>query len=379
MTVLKKILIITDIPNPYRIPLFNTLDSSMKAEGFEMKVVFGSAGQANRAFEIDMNNCSFSYEVLHSKRLEMGYPENTIINYKGLKKILNQEKPDKIIVIGFTVATMKLWWRSLFRKTHYLIWSGSIRRQGINTSLIRRIQRKMLIKRASGFIVYGTKSKEYFMGMGVPESRITIAVNTTDTAFFKERTNELRASIQKKVQLKHLTYVGYLTPRKNVKQLLEVATALLKKRSDFILDIIGDGVLREELELYVKEHKLSDHVTFHGFKQKEELPQFLAGSDVFLFQTDFDIWGLVLVEAMAAGLPCIASVNAGATQDLIQEGVTGFALNFSETGKAAERIDWLLNNPDKANTIGMAAQQFIHENINIEKSVEGFMKAIKKA
>lgn len=379
MTALKKILIITDIPNPYRIPLFNALDVKMSAAGFEMKVIFGSARQANRSFEIDMSSCSFTYEVLPSKRMDMGHAENTIINYKGLGKVLKKEKPDKIIVIGFTVATMKLWWRSLFRKTDYLIWSGSIRRQGINTSLIRRIQRKMLIKRASGFIVYGTKSKEYFIGMGVPESRITIAVNTTDTAFFKERTNEIRAGNHRKDDYKHLAYVGYLTPRKNVKLLLEVATALLKKRSDFVLDIIGDGVLREELELYVKEHKLSDNVTFHGFKQKEDLPQFLAGSDVFLFQTDFDIWGLVLVEAMAAGLPCIASVNAGATQDLIQEGVTGFALDFSEMGKAAERIDRLLNNPDKANTIGMAAQQFIHENINIEKSVEGFMKAIKKA
>lgn len=57
-------------------------------------------------------------------------------------------------------------------------------------------------------------------------------------------------------------------------------------------------------------------------------------SHCFLFQTDFDIWDLVLVEAMSAGLPCISSIHAGATHDLIKDGVTGFAMNLSENRRS---------------------------------------------
>jgi len=58
------------------------------------------------------------------------------------------------------------------------------------------------------------------------------------------------------------------------------------------------------------------------------------------------VWGLVLVEAMSAGLTCISSIYAGATIDLIKEAETGFALDFSETDKAAEKINWILENPE---------------------------------
>ncbi len=146
-----------------------------------------------------------------------------------------------------------------------------------------------------------------------------------------------------------------------------------------MLDIVGDGEDRIGLELFVRENGLSEFVKFYGYKQTKDLPSFLAKADCFLFQTDFDIWGLVLVEAMAAGVPCISSICAGATDDLIQDGQSGFAVDYSMTGLVADRVMSLFDNPELARDMGLRGQRFITENVTIKHSIEGFHRAILKA
>jgi len=372
-----KVMLITDIPNPYRIPLFNLLNGQLVASGHQLKVVFGSDRQHNRLFELDMADCQFDYEILPTKRYDLGHKENTIINYKGLIRSVRTEQPDKIIVIGFTIATMKLWWRSFFRKTHYLIWTGSIASRWSEDQFLRSIQRKQLIGRATGFVVYGSRAKSYLESMGAAPSKVHIAINTTDTQFFRERTEQLRSNETGDGKF-HLLSIGYLNERKNVKKILNAIKLLKTERSDFILDIVGDGDEKVALENYTAEHNLQEVVKFHGFMQKEQLPSLLAQSTLFLFQTDFDIWGLALIEAMAAGLPALASIHAGAAADVIEEGRTGFMVDFVEPRLVVEKINWLLDRPEQAHEMGKAASKLIEENVSLTNSVDGFMSAIQQ-
>lgn len=371
----KKILIITNIPNAYRIPLFNEINRELKEKGIQLNVIFGARGFKRIKSVVDLNDCQFEHRVLSSANLFLFNREKTVCTYSGLYKFIRKFQPDKIITIGYSIATMKLWVRSFFRKTPYIIWSGSIKTTARNDSFFRKMQRSILIKRASGFIAYGIKAKEYFKSFGVPDSKISIAVNTVDTAFFEQETKKLRAS-QTPDNLKHLTYIGYLTPRKNVQKLLEVVAILSLKRKDFILDIVGDGKSRKKLTSFTEKNHLTPFVKFHGFKQKKELPAFLAQSSCFLFQTDFDIWGLVLNEAMAAGVPCMASVNAGAVYDLIREGETGFSVDFSRKQEVIKKLEWIFSHPAEARRIGENATVFIRENADLKRSAGGFMKAI---
>lgn len=372
----KKVLIITNIPNAYRIPLFNEIHRKYLELGIELKVVFGTKGFRRIKSVVDLNDCKFSYEILRSINFPLLNKEKIICTYSGLYKLLRQYNPDKIITIGYSLATMKLWLRSFFKKTPYIIWSGSIPKNGKNNSILRKIQRSILIRRAIGAIAYGTKAKEYFASLGMPTDKIFIAINTVDTGFFEEQTKKIRMAQEPK-QIKHLTYVGYLTKRKNVQKLLDVVATLSLKRKDFVLDIIGDGKERKKLEWFVAKNHISPFVTFHGFKQKKELPPFLATSNCFLFQTDFDIWGLVLNEAMAAEIPCIASVNAGAVYDLIKESETGFVVDFSDVQQTIKKINWLLDNPNEAKAIGQNASNFIKTKASLLNSVEGFTNAIQ--
>ena len=91
------------------------------------------------------------------------------------------------------------------------------------------------------------------------------------------------------------------------------------------------------------------------------------------------IWGLVLVEAMAAGVPCVSSVDAGATCDLIEDGVTGVAVDFGDMEGAAEKLRWLLDHPADCERMGQLARKFIEEQVTLKKSAEGFVIAIERA
>lgn len=370
------ILLITNIPTPYRIPLFNELKIQLANVGLQLKVVFGATGYDRRKWKVDMAECLFDYEVLPSKKIYRENPERTAFTYPDLFALISRENPRLIITSGFSVATTKLLLKSWFKKTPYIIWSGAVQGRDETDSLLRRIQRTMLVKRASGFVAYGTKAKEYLISLGAARDKIEIGINTVDTEFFRTESARLRKSAQKHAENKHLLYIGHLTRGKRIDRLFNAINILSQERKDFVLELVGDGAEAGNLRRLAKNLGVEELVRFEGFKQKKDIPPYLAHADCFIFPSEYDVWGLVLVEAMAAGVPCIASIHAGATSDLIKDGITGFALDFSETEKVVEKVSWILDNPGFAGKIGDSASRFISENVSIAKSAEGFVRSI---
>jgi glycosyltransferase involved in cell wall biosynthesis len=117
-------------------------------------------------------------------------------------------------------------------------------------------------------------------------------------------------------------------------------------------------------------------VRFAGNLDYDGVGQRLARAHAFLFPTARDIWGLVLVEAMAAGLPCLASVKAGATRDLVVEGETGFALDFEDTGRVAERLAELRADPGRLEELGAAGRRRVRDRFTLEHSARGWVEMV---
>ncbi len=373
---MKKVLFITNIPNPYRIPLFNEMSRQFAEKQIHLKIIFGAEGYKRRFFKIDPAEIKYDFEILKDEAHTIGDDsEKSYFLYKGLNKIMSSEKPDAVIVAGFSSATMKIFFRKLLTGTPYIIFSGSIEHGNRSGSLPRKIQRKILCKGASAFVAYGNLAKQYLVNAGANANKVFIGRNTVDIRFFAEKTEELRKLNSTNNHITRFTYLGYLVPRKNVQLLLESVKIVAEKRQDFCLDIIGDGASLDELKKYVADNDLTSMVEFHGFRQKSEIPAFFAKSSGLLFQTDFDIWGLVLNEAMAAGVPCLSSPNAGATFDLIEEGVTGFKVDFTNRQLVASKIDWLIENKEEARLMGQRARDFILKNVTLEQAANGFRDA----
>jgi glycosyltransferase involved in cell wall biosynthesis len=117
---------------------------------------------------------------------------------------------------------------------------------------------------------------------------------------------------------KLLLYVGRLAPEKDIEKIREV----LERCSDFCLAVVGDGPHRNFLEEYFKD---TDTV-FTGFLHGDDLASAYASSDIFVFPSTTETLGLVLLEAMASGLPVVAA-KSGPTSEQVSNGITGLLYN----------------------------------------------------
>lgn len=368
-------LVITNIPTPYRLPLFNELRRQLEAQGIALKVVFAATGYAKRRWHIDFDSCAFDYEVLQSRSVVVPGAESASFDYPGLGALLRRERPDAIVIIGYSPGTVKLWLRSFFRNTPYIIWSGAIASSHEPVSALRTLLRRLLVSRARAFVAYGSRAADYLASLGAPRKRIFIAINTVDTEFFAR---EASARRQGRPGPEFL-YVGHLTAGKRIGDVIRAFARVLPRFPDARLTLVGDGPERSALEGLCAEMGVAGRVAFEGFRQRPEVPGYLARARVFLFPSVYDVWGLVLVEAMAAGVPCIASPHSGATADLVQDGVTGYVVDFTDQDRVVEAMLEFLEQPERAARMGEAAATHIRDKVNLRVSAAGMVQAIEEA
>lgn len=375
--VLMKVLLITNIPTPYRIPFFNEINQLITKNEGDFSVVFAANGYDRRKWIVEKEQFNFKYDVLENTEISGKTEENTSFTYKGVLKLILKEKPSHVIVSGFSRASLKVFFLSFFMNFKLILWTGSVPQQGQKESFLKKFYRKTLASRVKHFITYSEASKKYLTSLGTKEEKISVSLNTVDTSFFEDEVDQARKLIIPDEKL-HLTYLGYLSKRKNVLALLEVFEKLLQKNSNLVLDIIGDGEEKENLVQFAKNIGIQDKVIFHGYKQRDELTSFFAQTAIFLYQTNFDIWGLVLNEAMASELCCVASVNAISTQELIEHGENGFAVNFNETQTVETFIQQLIDSEDLRLKFASNARKTVQRKASLKQSVSDFVNALEK-
>ena len=371
-------LVITNIPNPYRVPLFNELSQQLGEKSHKLKVVFAAKGYPRRFFKLNEAEFEFEYEYLNAAPRQIGNSESYRFSYSGSLRVIKKEKPDFVIVTGFTMATANALWAGKFGEHKTLIWSGTTQAAHGKFALMKKLWRKVLGNFAAGFICYGSHARRHLVEyLGLSPHKMHISFNTVDTSFFDERTLELRLGIPNRGdRVKQLTSISYLTERKDQGALVQLVARLKEKRSDFVLNIIGDGDQRKTLQKMIDDAGLQEHVMLLGHKQKEELPTYLAETDVFLFHTKYDIWGLVLNEAMAAGLPCLSSINAGSSYDLIKEGENGYVVDFNDQKGVVPTLEKLLDDPSLRKKVGNKARETVRQQFNLRASASSIVKAL---
>ena len=122
------------------------------------------------------------------------------------------------------------------------------------------------------------------------------------------------------LQEKRLVSVGRLSPEKGYMDLLKVYRKLIVNYPDWTLDIVGDGVEKEKLEDYIEKYDLKDKVKLHGFQGKEYIDKLLNKSSIYLMTSYTESFGIVLIEAMSHGVPCVAFDSAEGAREIIHSG-----------------------------------------------------------
>lgn len=146
---------------------------------------------------------------------------------------------------------------------------------------------------------------------------------------------------------KALISVGRLSHEKGIFDLIEVFEKVKKEKSDAILHIVGDGEERENLIQKIKEKGLEHSIILHGFRGKEYIYHLLSEMSIYVMTSFTESFGIVLLEAMVCGIPCVAYSSAQGAHEIIEHGKNGFLIEERDSERMKEKICELLENREE--------------------------------
>jgi len=347
---MKKIIIINNIISPLRVFLYGKMNDYYLRKGWKLKVIFLSETDRNRNWK-KSTDIDFDYEVLTNFAIRTREKDlNTFFINLKIIDVLKKENPDKIICFGwdhFAAYAANRWARKNAKE--FVLWSGSTEYEKSWRRTLFNPLVKYLIKRTDNFIAYGTRAKEYLVSLGAKEESVQIFYNTIDVDYFSE--NLKKISDYEKKELKRqlgistskvIIFSGRLLEMKGIFEMVEGFESFCKQDNDASLLIMGSGPDEERLKGIIDKQKIKN-IYFTKFVQYKDLYKYYSISDLLLFPTRQDIWGLVVNEAMACGLPVIVTNVAGASADLIEGGKNGYIINLNSPKEITKGIETIFS------------------------------------
>lgn len=180
----------------------------------------------------------------------------------------------------------------------------------------------------------GTPHAAYLRALGLPDDRVFTGYNVVDNAHFARGARAAQSDADARrdaldLPARYFVAINRFVPKKNLARLLDAYAAYRARRGAdaWSLVLLGDGPLRDDLARRVRARGLDDAVRMPGFQQYPDLPAYYGLADAFVHASTTEQWGLVVNEAMAAGLPVIVSDRCGCVTDLVDDGRNGFTFD----------------------------------------------------
>ena len=196
---------------------------------------------------------------------------------------------------------------------------------------------------------------------GVPRAKITVIPNGIDSAAFAPRVprDDVRTIIT----------VANLRAEKDHETLIAAAAALAPRYPGLRVQVVGDGYRRAALEALAQARGVADVVEFLG--HREDVPALLAAADAYVLPSRSEAFPNGAIEAMAAGLPVIATA-VGGLLDLIEDGRTGLLVPASDPEALTVAIKAVIDNPSLGHRLGAAARQAVETRYAFDRMVNAF-------
>jgi glycosyltransferase involved in cell wall biosynthesis/2-polyprenyl-3-methyl-5-hydroxy-6-metoxy-1,4-benzoquinol methylase len=222
-----------------------------------------------------------------------------------------------------------------------------------------------LLRRADSVRVISAANKaKLVQRMGIPGDRIFVVPNIKGVErFVAADGTRVRARYAAGGFAKVVLYVGRLESQKDVGTLLRAVPPVVERHPETLFLIGGNGSEEESLRRLCRELRVEGNVVFTGFIQPGEVPEYFRACDVFVLPSLWEDRAGVLVEALAAGRPAVATDTQG-TAEVIQDGTTGFIVKPRRPDQIAERLLRLLGNEELAARMGAAGQRFIQAHLD---------------
>lgn len=308
----KKVLVTSSYPAPYRVGVFKKL-----SEQYDMDIFFATCKNENRNPDWFCKSGEVTFEILDNEKSNAKF-EQSLKNIKEYDFVLAYDPTLKPALKAILKCRM-------LNVPYFVNNDGAFINKG---NFIKTAIKKFIYSGAKLCFASGKFSEKYFLTFGAKKDAVKIhnftSLNEED--ILKERVSEEeKTELRRKLNLNndkvYVITVGQFIERKGFDLLLEGWNRLGGKNAELI--IIGGGDDRGKYEAFITENKL-DNVSIIDFLDKKALYEYYKASDIFILPTREDVWGLVINESMACGLPVMSSDNCIAAQELIEQGENGF-------------------------------------------------------
>ncbi len=371
-----KTAVLTEIISPYRVPVLNELAADPR---LELDVFFFAETEGRRAWRIPREQIRFNYRVLPGLLMAHRYQQGPIFFNPGIWLALFKGRYRAVVCFGYHHPT--IWLALLYCRltgTRSLVWSESTLRDVRSSSRVVEAFKRVIIRYCDGFVAAGAAQADYLRHLGAHPEQIWVAPDSVDSDFFTSQSQAYRirqAEIKRDFGAEGpvVLYVGRLLDAKGILELL-AAFERVVEQTPATLVLVGDGPDKSHYEQMCCERQWT-FVHFEGFHQQEDLPRYYGMADVFVLPTYSDPWGLVLNEAMCAGLPIICSTAAGAAADLVQPGRNGFLHEPGDAEAISRHLMTLLADDELRCRMGTASREII-QDYSPQKMAQGFAEAV---
>lgn len=200
--------------------------------------------------------------------------------------------------------------------------------------------------------------------------RIDVVYKGIDPAPYLRRTGD-GASLRKELGIPEnaplVGFVGQVIERKGIQDVAPAMRTVMQERPNARFLVVGEGKLEGFLRERMAEAGLGDRVVFTGFR--DDIPSVMKAIDVLILPSIVEGFGYVLVEAMAAGKPVVAT-NVSSIPEIVQHGETGLLVDVHDPPRLARAIGQILDDPARAREMGMRGQAVMLEKFTLGRMIE---------
>jgi glycosyltransferase involved in cell wall biosynthesis len=358
-----KVLLLTNIPTPYNIPVFARI---ARDSGWVLNVCYVSGTNKDAGWPGELLGSGAEYETLMLSRqgaLRTKLPGKHLVAGGALLACLNDKKPDYIIVFGYSQIpqVIAIVW-AIATATPFAVLGDANVYADCAVGIKRLVKRHWLshvMHKASALITVGTANRMFWESYGAPPDKLFHAPFAVDNDYFARtgaaRRTEASALLERMGMAGKTVfiYVGRLVRSKRVDLLIRAAAELADENVGLI--VVGEGPERRAL------HNLAhgaQNIAFAGGIANADLPVYYAMADALVLPSDREPWGLVVNEAMASGLAIIAHRHCGATVDLVGKD-NGVVLESFSVDELVEAMHWIASNAQRRQQMQSRSRQTI--------------------
>ena len=337
------VVLLTNFVPPYRLPVFEALAERVA----RLTVLVSTPVESNRAWRPDSGRLDMRVQrtitVPRTWRHPSGFadpvplhfPWDTFAQLRGLR-------PDVIISAEFGLRSLfSAVYRRRSSRAALVLWATLSERTEESRGRARRGLRRWLARRADRVIVNGASGRRYVERLGMPSARVDEIPQVALPSFA-----DVASAQAQGFGIAHLVFVGQLTQRKGLDRFLPSLDEWARAHPTraLTLSIAGSGPQAAALESSPSPPNLE--IRLVGEVEPSALPDLYAGADALVFPTLADEWGLVVNEALAAGVPVLGSIHSQAVVELCDEGATGWLFDPEDPTSARAAIERALATND---------------------------------